>query len=133
LAALHVAPQRDRSALVEETTMHASTRLIAAAVAASALASFGSAFAQAQEISDGSDYHPLQMNSPVSAEVNAGAIAAAHANGTESIGQSTAAPLLVSTTSSAEVYAGAVAAAHSAGTELPGQSTSPVPPLGSTH
>lgn len=73
------------------------------------------------------------MNSPANAEVDAGAIAAAHPSGTESIGQSTAAPLPSSTMSSAEVYAGAVAASHAAGTELPGQTTSPMPPSGSTH
>ncbi|WP_436315212.1 hypothetical protein [Variovorax sp. LjRoot84] len=50
------------------TTMHASTRWMALAAVA-ALASFGAAFAQAQEITDGSDYHPLMMNSPPSAEV----------------------------------------------------------------
>lgn len=112
--------------------MHASKRLIALATAA-ALASFGAGFAQAQEKTDGSDYHPLQLNSPDNAEVNAGAIAAAHPSGTESIGQSTAAPSLSSTMSSDEVYAGAVAASHAAGTELPGQTTSPMPPSGSIH
>jgi len=112
--------------------MHASTRLIALASVA-ALASFGATFAQAQEKTDGSDYHPLQMNSPVNAEVDAGAIAAAHPSGTESIGQSTSAPMMDSKMSDADVYAGAVAASHASGTELPGQTTSPMPPSGNTH
>ena len=109
--------------------MHASTRLLAAAAVA-ALASFG---AHAQEKTDGSDYHPLMMNSPDSPEVQAGAMAAARPAGTEVEGQSTAAPAMASRVSDAEVYAGAVAASHPPGTELPGQSTAPMPPSGSTH
>ena len=112
--------------------MHASTRWMALAAVA-ALASFGAAFAQAQEITDGSDYHPLMMNSPPSAEVQAGAVAAAHPAGTEGEGQSTAAPAMSSKVSETEVYAGALAASHASGTELPGQSTSQMPPSGSSH
>lgn len=112
--------------------MQAFTRLFAA-VAVSALASFGASLAQAQEQTDGSDYHPLMMNSPPSADVQAGAVAAAHSAGTEVEGQSTGAPQMGSTASDAEVHAGAVAAAHAAGTELPGQSTAPVAPSGNTH
>jgi hypothetical protein len=109
--------------------MHASTRLLAAAAMA-ALASFG---AHAQEKTDGSDYHPLMMNSPDSPEVQAGAMAAARPAGTEVEGQSTAAPATASKVSGSEVYAGALAASHPSGTELPGQSTAPMPPAGSTH
>ena len=80
------------------------------------------------ETTDGSDFHPLQMNSPVSADVQADAVAAAHASGTEAIGQSTGAPALVSPMSSDEVYKGAVAASHASGTEAIGQSTAmPMP------
>jgi hypothetical protein len=118
-----------RGARVQETAMHASTRLLAV-LAVIALASFG---AQAQETTDGSDYHPLMMNSPVNPEVQAGAIAAAHPEGTESIGQSTSAPALQSKVSDTEVYSGAVAASHASGTELPGQTTAPMPPSGNTH
>ena len=80
------------------------------------------------ETTDGSDFHPLQMNSPASAEVQAGAVAAAHASGTEAIGQSTGAPAMVSPMASDEVYKGAVAASHASGTEAIGQSTAmPMP------
>jgi len=89
--------------------------------------------AQAQEKTDGSDYHPLMMNSPDSADVQAGAIAAAHPAGTESIGQSTSVPAMQSKVSETEVYAGAVATSHASGTEVPGQSTAPMPPSGNTH
>ena len=111
--------------------MHASTRLWAAAAIA-ALAAFG-AQAQAQEKTDGSDYHPLMMSSPDSPEVQAGAMAAARPANTELAGQSTAAPAMASKMSDAEVYAGAVSASHPPGTELPGQSTAPMPPSGSTR
>ncbi|VTU14836.1 hypothetical protein [Variovorax sp. RA8] len=109
--------------------MHASTRFLPI-LALMAFVAFG---AQAQEKTDGSDYHPLMMNSPDNADVQAGAIAAAHPAGTESIGQSTSAPAMVSKVSDTEIYAGAVAASHGSGTELPGQSTAPMPPAGSTH
>lgn len=109
--------------------MHASIRFLPI-LAVLALASFG---AQAQETTDGSDYHPLMMNSPVNPEVQAGAMAAARPAGTESIGQSTSAPAMQSKVSDTEVYAGAVATSHASGTELPGQSTAPMPPSGNTH
>jgi hypothetical protein len=118
-----------RGAWVQETAMHASTRFLPV-LAVMAFVAFG---AQAQEKTDGSDYHPLMMNSPSSAEVQAGAIAAAHASDTESIGQSTSAPAMMSKVSDTEVYAGAVAASHASGTELPGQSTAPMPPSGNIH
>lgn len=109
--------------------MHASTRFLPV-LALTAFVAFG---AQAQEKTDGSDYHPLMMNSPDNAEVQAGAVAAAHPADTESIGQSTSAPAMVSRMSDTEVYAGAIAASHASGTELPGQSTAPMPPAGNTH
>jgi hypothetical protein len=73
---------------------------------------------------DGSDYHPLQMNSPENPDVQAGAIAAARPTGTESIGQSTSAPAMNSTIPVSDVQAGAYAASHATGTESIGQSTS---------
>lgn len=109
--------------------MHVPSRLLPV-LAVLALASFG---AQAQEKTDGSDYHPLTLNSPVNPEVQAGAMAAARPSGTESIGQSTGAPAMESKVSDTDVYAGAVAASHASGTELPGQTTAPMPSSGSTH
>ena len=88
-----------------------------------ALAALGTVNASA-ETTDGSDFHPLQMNSAEKPEVQAGAIAAAHPSGTESIGQSTSAPAMLSTVSDTEVQAGAFAASHPTGTESIGQSTS---------
>lgn len=52
-----------------------------------------------------------------------GAVSAAHASGTEAVGQSTAAPAMNSSVSDDEVYKGAVAAARPEGTEAVGQST----------
>lgn len=103
--------------------MHASQKILAALgiIAATAFASFA---AQAQEKMDGSDYHPLMMNSPSSADVQAGAIAAAHPAGTESVGQSTGATMPTNSMSSEEAYKGAYAASHATGTESAGQSTS---------
>jgi hypothetical protein len=118
-----------RGAQVQETAMHASTRFFPV-LALLAFVAFG---AQAQEKTDGSDYHPLMMNSPDNADVQAGAIAAAHPAGTESIGQSTSAPAMESKVSNSEVYAGALAASHASETELPGQSTAPMPRSGTTH
>ena len=109
--------------------MPASTRFLPL-FAAIAFAALG---AQAQETTDGSDYHPLMMNSPVNPDVQAGAMAAARPAGTESIGQSTSAPAMASKLSDTDVYAGAVAASHASGTELPGQTTAPMPPSGNTH
>lgn len=87
-----------------------------------AVASLGALSANAQ--SDGSDYHPLQMNSAAKPEVDADAIAASHASGTEAIGQSTAAPMVNSQGVSREaVYREAVAASHGTTTEAIGQST----------
>ena len=64
------------------------------------------------------------MNSPENPEVQAGAVAAAHPSGTESIGQSTSAPAMDSTTPVSDIQAGAYAASHPSGTESIGQSTS---------
>ncbi|RQO36947.1 hypothetical protein DBV14_32295 [Variovorax sp. KBW07] len=75
------------------------------------------------ETTDGSDFHPLQMNSPENPEVQAGAMAAARPSGTEAIGQSTAAPAMNSMTPVSDIQAGAYAASHPTGTEAIGQST----------
>jgi len=88
-----------------------------------ALAALGAVHASA-ETTDGSDFHPLQMNSPENPEVQAGAVAAAHPSDTESIGQSTSAPAMNSTTPVSDIQAGAYAASHPSGTESIGQSTS---------
>ena len=88
-----------------------------------AFAALGAVHASA-ETTDGSDYHPLQMNSPENPEVQAGAMAAARPGDTESIGQSTSAPAMNSMTSVSDVQAGAYAASHATGTESIGQSTS---------
>jgi hypothetical protein len=88
-----------------------------------AVAAIGAANASA-ETTDGSDYHPLQMNSPENPDVLAGAMAAARPSGTESIGQSTSAPAMNSTIPVSDVEAGAYAASHATGTESIGQSTS---------
>ena len=86
------------------------------------ISSLGAITANAQ--TDGSDYHPLQMNSAPRPDVDADAIAASHATGTEPIGQSTAAPMVTSQgVSREEVYKGAVAASHPYTTEAIGQST----------
>jgi hypothetical protein len=87
------------------------------------LAALGAVHASAETM-DGSDYHPLQMNSPENPDVQAGAIAAARPSGTESIGQSTSAPAMNSTIPVSDVQAGAYAASHATGTESIGQSTS---------
>jgi len=88
-----------------------------------ALAAMGAATASAEKM-DGSDFHPLQMNSPESAEVQAGAMAAARPSGTEPIGQSTSASAMSSTMPVADIEKGAFAASHPTGTEPVGQSTS---------
>ena len=88
-----------------------------------ALAALGTVNASA-ETTDGSDFHPLQMNSAENPEVQAGAMAAARPSGTESIGQSTSAPAMNSTIPVSDVEAGAYAASHASGTESIGQSTS---------
>lgn len=85
------------------------------------LGAFGAMTASAQ--TDGSDYHPLQLNSPPNLDVAAGAIAAAHPTGTEATGQSTGAPAMNSQLTRDEVYRGAVAATHGTSTEAIGQST----------
>ena len=101
--------------------MHALFKGLAVGIVG-AIASLGALSANAQ--SDGSDYHPLQMNSAARPDVDAGAIAASHASGTEPIGQSTSAPLVTSQGVSREaVYREAVAASHPTGTEPIGQST----------
>jgi hypothetical protein len=87
-----------------------------------ACAALGAVNASA-EMTDGSDYHPLQMNSPENPDVQAGAMAAARPADTESIGQSTSAPAMNSTTPVSDVQAGAYAASHATGTESIGQST----------
>ncbi|MDQ0573561.1 hypothetical protein QFZ42_005395 [Variovorax paradoxus] len=86
-------------------------------------AALGTVHASA-ETTDGSDYHPLQMNSSENPDVQAGAMAAARPGGTESIGQSTSAPAMNSTIPVSDVEAGAYAASHATGTESIGQSTS---------
>jgi hypothetical protein len=64
------------------------------------------------------------MNSPSKPDIDADAIAASHASGTESVGQSTSAPMVTSQgVSREEVYKGAVAASHPYMTESLGQST----------
>ena len=88
-----------------------------------AFAALGAVHASAETM-DGSDYHPLQMNSPENPEVQAGAMAAARPSGTESIGQSTSAPAMNSTIPVSDAQAGAYAASHATGTESIGQSTS---------
>ncbi|NVM88991.1 hypothetical protein FHT32_002646 [Variovorax sp. SG517] len=88
-----------------------------------ALAAMGAVTASA-ETTDGSDFHPLQLNSPENPDVKAGAMAAARPSGTESIGQSTSAPAMNSTTPVSDIQAGAYAASHASGTESIGQSTS---------
>lgn len=88
-----------------------------------ALAALGAVNASAETM-DGSDFHPLQMNSPERADVQAGAMAAARPTGTEPVGQSTSAPALSSTLPVSDIQAGAYAASHPTGTEPIGQSTS---------
>ena len=83
--------------------MRTSFKLLAVGSLA-ALAAVGAATASA-ETTDGSDFHPLQMNSPVNPDVQAGAMAAARPSGTEPVGQSTSAPAM-----------GDSRAMHSAGT-----------------
>lgn len=85
------------------------------------LSALGAVSANAQ--TDGSDYHPLQLNSPPSPEVDAGAVAAAHPTGTEAVGQSTSPVAMNSQLTRDEVYRGAVAAAHGTSSEAIGQST----------
>ena len=101
--------------------MHASLKVLAVGTFAT-LAAFASMTASAQ--SDGSDYRPMQTTGTASsAEVSAGAMAAARPTGTESVGQSTSAPMVQSTVSREEVRKGAIAAAHGQDTEVLGQST----------
>jgi len=94
-----------------------------------AVGAMGAAFvlgplgAAAQGNNDGADYHPMQRNSAALPDVDAGAIAAAHPTGTESIGQSTSPAAMKSNLTRAEVRKGAVAAAHPMQTEAIGQST----------
>ncbi|AGU52225.1 hypothetical protein VAPA_1c51710 [Variovorax paradoxus B4] len=102
--------------------MRTSLKLLALGSVA-AFAALGAVNASA-ETTDGSDYHPLQMNSPENPDVQAGAMAAARPSGTESIGQSTSAPAMNSMIAVSDVQAGAYAASHPTGTESIGQSTS---------
>jgi hypothetical protein len=88
-----------------------------------ALAALGTVNASAETM-DGSDFHPLQMNSPERPDVQAGAMAAARPTGTEPVGQSTSAPAMNSTLPVSDIQAGAYAASHPTGTEPIGQSTS---------
>lgn len=88
-----------------------------------ALAALGAVNASAETM-DGSDFHPLQMNSPERPDVQAGAMAAARPTGTEPVGQSTSAPAMNSTLPVSDIQAGAYAASHPTGTEPIGQSTS---------
>ena len=102
--------------------MRTSLKLLAVGSFA-AFAALGAVNASA-ETTDGSDFHPLQMNSPEKPEVQAGAMAAARPSGTEAVGQSTSAPAMGSTLPVADIQAGAYAASHPSGTEAIGQSTS---------
>src|SRR4030095_9704621 len=77
-------------------------------LAIGACAALAAAGALAQEKIDGSDSHPLQMNSPHSDATDAEARAAARPTDTEAIGQSTAAPMVSGQVSREEVYRGAV-------------------------
>jgi hypothetical protein len=104
----------------QETPMTLSIK-VAALAACSVFTLVAPVAALAQ--SDGADYHPHQVVSNARPDVDAGAIAASHATGTEAEGQSTAAPMPNSTVSSEEIYKGAVAAAHPSSTEAEGQST----------
>jgi hypothetical protein len=85
------------------------------------IAGLGALAANAQ--TDGSDYHPLQLNSPRNADVDAGAIAATHPATTEALGQSTGAPMMNSQLTREEVRRGAIEANHPMNTEAIGQST----------
>jgi len=115
--------------LFQETFMKASLKVLALGAFA-ALATLGAVNASAEKM-DGSDFHPMQMNSPANPDIDAGAVAAAHPAGTESIGSSTSMPFK-STASSDDVYASAVAATHNTTSNEPiGQSTSmPMPNSG---
>jgi hypothetical protein len=73
--------------------------------------------------SDGSDYHPLQLNSPDNPTVDKQAVQAAHSAGTEAIGQSTSAPAMQSRLTRAEVRQAAIEANHAMSNEPTGQST----------
>ncbi len=113
--------------------MRTSRQLISIALLGG-LAVVGSAGAQTQQTSDGSDYRPLQLNSPERPEVQRGAIEAARSHGgagSESTGGSTApAPTNAAATNSDEVRQGAMNAARShggAGSESTGSSTAPRP------
>jgi hypothetical protein len=72
---------------------------------------------------NGSDYHPLQLNSPDNPAVDKGAVQAAHSTGTEAIGQSTSPPPMQSRLTRAEVRQGAIQANHAMTGEPTGQST----------
>ncbi len=85
------------------------------------IGTLGALSANAQ--TDGSDYHPLQMNTGPLPDVDAGAVAAAHPTGTEAIGQSTGAPMMNSQLTREEVRRGAIKAAHTLSTEAIGRST----------
>lgn len=102
--------------------MRTSFKLLAVASFA-AFAALGTVNASA-ETTDGSDFHPLQLNSPENPDVQAGAMAAARPTGTEPIGQSTSAPAVNAMTPVSDIQAGAYAASHPTGTEPIGQSTS---------
>jgi len=102
--------------------MRTSLKLLAVGSFA-AIAALGTVAASA-ETTDGSDFHPLQMNSPTNPDVQAGAMAAARPAGTEPVGQSTSAPAMNSTLPVSDIQAGAYAASHPTGTEPIGQSTS---------
>jgi hypothetical protein len=102
--------------------MRTSLKLLAVGSFA-AIAALGTVAASA-ETTDGSDFHPLQMNSPTNPDVQAGAMAAARPTGTEPVGQSTSAPAMNSTLPVSDIQAGAYAASHPTGTEPIGQSTS---------
>lgn len=75
------------------------------------------------ETTDGSDYHPLNMNSPVNPDVRAGAMQAARPGSTETPGETIVAPPMKSSMTRDEVRKGAIRAAHSSSTEAPGETT----------
>ncbi|MGR4870538.1 hypothetical protein ACIPRI_16960 [Variovorax sp. LARHSF232] len=115
--------------------MRTSRQLISMALLGG-LAVVGSAGAQTQQqqTSDGSDYRPMQLNSPERPEVKRAAIEAARSHGgagSESTGGSTAPAPTSAATNSDEVRQGAMNAARShggAGSESTGSSTAPRPP-----
>jgi len=100
--------------------MNTSIKLLATSGIAAFLA-IGSVTANAQ--ADGSNYHPLQLNSPDNPAVDADARAAAHNASSEPIGQATSGPARTSKLTRAEVRDEAIRANHTIKGEPLGQST----------